>query len=125
MWSANRRLAADWRNTGHVDWVGLDCYLSRPARTYANTVALDGRRIQALTGKPFCRPRQQPGPGRETSQARSGSSSLGSAVTTCLVWSGPTGGSTEALLTRTGAWRLTPLLSPHLRLMRRHDLVLA
>ena len=73
MWSANRRLAADWRNTGHVDWVGLDCYLSRPARTYANTVALDGRRIQALTGKPVlpaetaagARPGNEPGKIRE------------------------------------------------------------
>jgi hypothetical protein len=22
MWSANRRLAADWRGTSHVDWAG-------------------------------------------------------------------------------------------------------
>ena len=65
MWSANRRLAADWRDTGHVDWVGLDCYLSRPGRTYANTVALDGRWIQALTGKPVL-------PGRDASRGPSG-----------------------------------------------------
>lgn len=53
MWSANRRLAADRRGTRYVDWVGLDCYLTRPGSTYANTVALDGRRIEALSGKPI------------------------------------------------------------------------
>lgn len=52
MWSANKRLAADWPGTGYVDWVGLDCYLFTPGSAYANTVAFDGRRIEALTGKP-------------------------------------------------------------------------
>lgn len=69
MWSANRRLAAGWPGTGCVDWVGLDCYLSTPGSTYANTVALDGRRIEALTGKPIllaetaarARPGNEPG----------------------------------------------------------------
>lgn len=90
MWSANERLAADWPGPGYVDWVGLDCYPSTPCSTYASTVALDGRRIEALTGKPIHWQRQQPRPVRETSQARSGISSLGSTVTTCWVWSGST-----------------------------------
>jgi hypothetical protein len=34
MWSANRRLAADWRGTSYTD-------------------ALNGRRIEALAGKPI------------------------------------------------------------------------
>ena len=53
MWSANDRLAAAWPGTGHADWIGLDCYLFTPGSTYGNTVATDGRRIEALKGKPI------------------------------------------------------------------------
>ena len=73
MWSANKRLAADWRDTGYVDGVGMGCYLSRLGSTFASTVALDGRRIEVLTGKPVllaetaagARPGNEPGKIRE------------------------------------------------------------
>lgn len=69
MWSTNKRLAADWPGTDYVDWVGLNRCLSTPVSTYASTIALDGRRIEALTGKPIllaetaagARPGNEPG----------------------------------------------------------------
>jgi hypothetical protein len=69
MWSANKRLAADWPGTGHADWIGLYCYLSTPGSIYTDTVAPDRRWIRALKGKPIllaekavgARPGNEPG----------------------------------------------------------------